>query len=152
MYKTVDYYTTYGDLKRRPVDLYLFNFTSEFSTSIFTNPFPIEGRGASHSDDLLYLFRYKAYDHLFTREAPENEMKNFFVRFMVDYVKRGESLLNKAAPCRREDMETGFCEYLDIQRDTRRTPDGVRISAKSDFDMDMVNFNKEIDRIVAEGQ
>lgn len=152
MYKTVDYYTTYGDLDRMPVDLYLFNFTSQFSTSIFTNPFPIEGRGASHSDDLLYLFRYKAYDPLFTREAPEIEMKNFIVRYMVEYVKHGVSALNKASPCRRGDMENGFCEYLDIQRNNGKNPNRLKVSVKSDFDMEMVNFNKEIDRIVVHGQ
>ena len=144
MYKTVDYYTRYGDLKRRPVDLYRFNFTSDFSAALLTNPYPIEGRGASHGDDLLYLFRFKALDAFFVRGRPERKMKDLFVHFMVDYVRFGRSHLNEAR-CRRSDMRDGICEYMDIQRSAR---DRVRITASNDYNMEMVEVNEEIDRIV----
>lgn len=148
MYKTVQYYSRYAHLEKRPVDLYLFNFTAPFSTSFLTNPYPIEERGASHTDELLYLFRFKIFDDDFERNTPENDMKNFFVRYIVDYVKFGRNPLNKARPCRRQDMVRGFCEYLDIQRDYSETPNAVQLSTSNQFEMGMVKVHKLVDQLI----
>lgn len=148
MYRTVELYSRYGDLQERPVDIYHFNFTAPFSTSFLTNPYPIQERGASHTDDLLYLFRFKALDQYFVRGEPENQMKDFYVRLMVDYIKYGRSRLNIARSCRRRDMRRDFCEYLDIQRDYSRSPVQAHVTAKSSYNLAMVQLWKLVDVIV----
>lgn len=151
MYKTVDYYTRYGNLEKRPVSLYRFNFTSSISTSTLTNPYPIEGRGASHSDDLLYLFRVRLFDKAFRGHSPESGMKDYFVRLIVDYVRDGESSLQShVSPCRRQDMAEGFCEYLDIQRDFSVAPNRVQVAATNEFDLGMVKVHRLVDRMISE--
>lgn len=149
MYKTVRMYTAYGNLKERPVDLYHFNFTSSFSLATTLDPlYPFTDRGASHFDDLLYLFRFRLFDPFFKRDVAENEMKDFHVKLMVDYVRHGESRLNIARPCRRKDMQRGFCEYLDIQRDRNNVGNQVDVTTNNRFDMPMVAINKLIDQIM----
>lgn len=150
MYKTVEYFTRYASLRKTPVNLYLFNFTSAISTSSITNPFAIEGRGASHSDDLLYLFRAKIFDQAFSGRTPESEMKDYFVRLVVDYVKFGNSPLNHVQSCTRQDMERGFCEYLEIQRDLSAIPNRVQVSASKEFDLKMVQFYRYLDKLIAQ--
>lgn len=152
MYKTVDYYMRYANEKRRPVDLYHFNFTAPFSLSFLTNPFPIGEKGASHMDDLLYLFRFKIFDNVFVRGAPENEMKDFFVRYIVDYVKEGVADSYGVRSCSSRQMERRFCEYLDIQRDYSVNPNAVKLSASNKFDLQMVQTLKVVDRMLAQLQ
>lgn len=146
----MDYYTQYADLKHEPVNIYLFNFTTPFSLSILTNTYPVQERGASHFDDLMYLFRFRAFDGLFKRGVPENEMKDLYVRFIVDYVRYGKSSLYRADPCQRRDMNWGFCDYMDIQRNYRVTPNRPKISASNWFDMRMVEMYRELDKIIAQ--
>lgn len=147
MYKTVEYYTKYADLRENPVHLYKFNFTSSFSTSFITNPIPIQERG-SHMVDLLYLFRYKAFDSLFQREEPEIKMKDYFVEFVTDYVTIGSSQLYKANRCRKIDMDYGFCDYLNIQRNNSITPNIVNVSVSNFFEIGMVKAKKEVDLLL----
>lgn len=152
LYKTVDYYTRHGNLKKHPVSLYRFNFTSSVSTSILTNPYPIQGRGASHADNLLYLFRARVFEGTSSSSAgqpsPETAMKDYFVRLVVDYVSEGGShLLSLVRPCRRQDMAKGFCEYLDIQRDFSVTPNRVQVAATDDFDLEMVKVQRVVDQM-----
>lgn len=149
MYKTVADYVQYADLKEDPVDLYHFNFTTPFSFCVTSNPYPIAEKGACHSDDLMYLFSFKVFDGVFVRDEPENEMKNYFVRYIVDYVKYGLTPLNRARPCRPSAMKRGFCEYTDIQRDYTTMPNKVKASVSNQFDMQMVKFNQYIDRLIA---
>lgn len=146
----MDYYTQYGDLKHDPVNIYHFNFTTPFSLSILTNDVPVNERGASHIDDLLYLFRFRAFDSVFKRLQPEKQMKDLYVRFIVDYVRYGESDLYTAKQCRRRDMNYGFCEYLDIQRKYSVVPNRVMFSAAKQFDMKMVAAYKEVDKLKAQ--
>lgn len=146
LYQTVKDYTQCGNVQKRPVDLYLFNFTSSFSLSGLTNPFPIDtNRGASHADDLLYLFRFKKLDPVFTRGGPENDMKDYYVRFIVDYVKHGIRYSEKLRRCSIEFMDDGFCDYLNIQR----KDDQVNVAISHEFDLEMVNVLKQADDIAA---
>ena len=146
LYQTVELYSRYGDLKTRPMHLYLFNFTSQISTAPFTNPFPIEGRGASHADDLLYLFRNRLFDAAFEGVTPESGMRDLFVSLLVDYVTKGGSSLHVAGPCRREDLQRGFCRYLDIQRVFRASPSRVQLSSSSSFDLRMVPIHRLVEQ------
>lgn len=154
MFETVEQYSRYGNLRQRPVHLYRFNFTSLISWSQFTNPHPIEGRGASHADDLLYLFRTRLFDAAFAnRNSPESAMRDFFVKFIGDYVKTGRSRLNEhVRSCNRRRMEEGICEYLDIQRDFSVTPNRVQVAASDEFDLEMVKVYKRVDEMIAELQ
>lgn len=147
IYKTVKYYTRYADLRRHPVDQYKFNFTSSFSFSLLTSSYPVEGRGASRGDDLLYLFPMKLIEPLLFREAPEVAMKDFWVRFMVDYAVHGRHYLTTKR-CRKEDMEKGNCEFTDIQRDFSKEPNGVRVSTSTAIDLDEVRANEAVDCLV----
>lgn len=149
MYQTVEYFTRYSNPKINPLSVYRFNYTSTISTSTATNPFPINGRGASHADDLLYLFRTRLFDAAFTDNSPENEMKNYFVRFIVDYVKKGTSPLNHVGPCRRQDKANRFCEYLDIQRDSSVSPNRIQVAATNEFDLKMVQLHKYVDQMIS---
>lgn len=99
-------------------------------------------------DDLLYLFRYKAFDSLFERGDPETKMKDYFVDFVTDYVTIGSSQLYKANRCRKIDMDYGFCDYLDIQRDYSSTPNKVNVSVSNFFEIAMVKANKEVDLLL----
>lgn len=142
LYRTVRDYTQCGNVKKRPVDLYLFNFTSSFSLSGVTNPFPIDlTRGASHVDDLLYLFRFKSLDPVFKRGAAENDMKDYYVRYMVNYMKQGVKYSEKLRRCSIEYMDEGFCDYLSIQRED----DEVAVSVSNHFDLEMVKVLKQVD-------
>lgn len=149
MYKTVEFYTQYANVRKYPVDLYHFNFTAKFSLAALTNPFPIEERGASHMDELLYLFRFKYFDPLFNRGQAELEMKDYFVRFIVDYVKHGMGNNYLVRGCTRKAMDKGFCEYLNIQRDYSQTPNKVKISVANNIDLGMVESMKAADRLSA---
>lgn len=148
MYKTVEYYTKYADLRENPVHLYKFNFTSSFSTSCITNSYTTERNGASHMDALLYLFRFKAFDEYFEREEPETKMKDYSVEFVTDYVTIGSSQLYTAKPCRKIDMDYGFCDYLNIQRNKSITPNKVNVSVSNFFEIEMVKANKEVDLLL----
>lgn len=142
LYKTTVQYTQCGNVKKRPVDIYLFNFTSDFTLSFLTNPFPLGGKGASHADDLLYLFRFKRFDPIFRRRRPENEMKDYFVRYIVDYMKHGIKYSDDYHRCSIEFTENGFCNYLDIQR----TNDKVDVKVSEDYDL-ALDVLREADRI-----
>lgn len=74
-------------------------------------------------------------------------MKDLMVRYLVDYVRHGYSRLQKARDCRPWDMYDGFCEYLDIQRDNRKTPNRVRWTKSRQFDMEMVRVLKLVDKL-----
>lgn len=140
-------YTQYANVRKFPVDLYYFNFTSSFSLTNLIIPFPVEERGASHMDDLLYLFRFKLADPLFNRGVPENEMKDYYVRFIVDYVKHGMKDNYFVRGCTRKAMDKGFCEYLEIQRDYSQTPNNVKISVSNAVDLGMIKALKAADRL-----
>lgn len=147
MYKTVEYYTRYADLRRNPVDQYNFNFTSSSSFSVLSSAYPVDGRGASHGDDLLYLFPMEKIQSLLFREAPEVEMKDYWVRFLVDYAIYGRTFMTTRR-CRRSDMMRGNCEFTDIQRDFSKTPNTVRISTSDKIDLAEVKAHKAVDYLL----
>lgn len=125
----------------------MFNFTTPFSLAAITNPFPIEERGTSHMDELLYVFRFKAFDPLFRRGAAENEMKDYWTRFIVDYAKYGMKDSYFVKGCTRRAMDRGICEYLEIQRDYSKTPNTKKIFANDDFDTEIVDVYRKADRL-----
>lgn len=147
MYRTVEQYLRYGDLGSSPVDLYHFNFTASFSIGYLTSPSdPIGEKGASHIDDLLYLFSFKLFGPQFKRGIPETRMKDIFVELIVDYVRGRWNHPTKT--CRRESFKRSFCEYVDIQRDYKVTPNKVKLSISNQFDLEMVRFYKDIERMM----
>lgn len=112
-------------------------------------PYPFAARGPSHSDDLLYLFPWKVLDQSFQRGEAENEMRDFLVRFIVDYVTGGEGDERESFGCDADAMEQGLCLYLDIQRDYNVTPNTVTVSEKRSLvNLQMVKRIQEIDRII----
>lgn len=148
LYRTVEQYTGYGDLNKNPVDVYLFNFTSSFSTASLSGPYDVMQRGASHNDELLYLFSFNSLGSRFVRGAAENQMKDHFVQFIVDYAKNGSRLPTR--PCRHEDFQDGFCEYLNIQRNFSITPNQVSLSVSRAFDLEMVRFISNLERVLGQ--
>lgn len=148
-YKTVDYFTRCADLQRTPVDQYHFNFTNPFSTALLTNPIPIMGRGASHTDDMLYLFPYSVFGSMVVRGVHENAMKDYWVRFIVDYVKYGrdsEQIVTRR--CRHRDMQRGYCEYMDVQGGYSRTPSNFSVSVLNAIDWEMIKAHEQVERLM----
>lgn len=147
MWKMVKEYTQCGNVEKRPVDLYFFNFTSAFSLSQFSNPYPNEGKGAAHTDEQLYLFRYKDLDMEFKRGSAEKDMKDYFVRYIVNYVTQGVKYSGKLKRCSIEFLEDdGFCDYLNIQRKN----DNVDVTVSNKFYPEMIKALQKVDRIISQ--
>lgn len=145
MYKTVEYYTRYDYLRRNPVDQY--NFNSYTSFSVLRSGFRVEGRVASHADDLFYLFPMKVIEPLLFRKAPKVEMKDYWVHFTVDYAIQGRELWSTRR-CRRSDMMRGNGEFTDIHRSFSKTANTVRVSTSDKIDLAEVKAHKAVDYLL----
>lgn len=97
-------------------------------------------------DDLLYLFRYKLLDTVFKRGVAEDQMKDYFVHYIVDYVKQGVKYSEELRRCSIETLNNeGFCDYLKIQR----KDDKVDVTVSNRFDLKMVKVFDEVQSTTA---
>lgn len=137
-------YLGYGNYKKRPVDLLLFNFTSTFSTSILTNPYTKLMNGASHSDVLLYLFTYPIFEEEFEREVPEEKAKNLMVSLVSQYMTTGFSYDEVYPRCKPSGVKDRFCDYMLVER----SGDNLVFTASDEFDMEAVKVLNKVDVIM----
>lgn len=146
MYKTAEYYTQYANVKKNPVDFFLFNFTSSFSTAeLFNENVNLEA-GASHLDSLLYLFRWSVVDPLFRREVAEAKASKFLVKTFIDFAKYGVKYSNEVHRCTARKMNRGFCDFLLLAREQ---PNGLDVSYDDSFDMESVAALNEVTAIAS---
>lgn len=146
LYKTAQYYTQYANVKKNPVDLMLFNFTSTYSAAaLFNDPKNVDTeKGASYFDSYLYLFRWAYLDSIFKRGKAEAEAAKFFVKTLIDYAKRGVKYSNDIQRCTYKDMDDRLCDYLLL---LRKDPNGIEVTHNSWFDMGSVYTLRAVERI-----
>lgn len=146
VYKTAEYYTQYADVRKNPVDFFLFNYTSSFSFSALFNTNVNLEAGAGHSDSLLYLFRWGVFDPLFRRGAADAKASKFLVKYLINYAKSGVKYSEEVRRCTAEQMDGSFCDFLYL---ARKEPNGISVTYDNGFDLGSVAALNEVQTIAS---
>lgn len=148
-YKTAEYYTQYANVKKNPVDLFLFNFTSSYSAAeLFNNPDNVfHDKGASYFDSYLYFFRWSYLDSVFRRGKAENEAAKYLIGAFIEFAKHGVKYSDELKRCTYKAMaKDGFCDYRLL---LRKDPNGIQVNYNNWFDLDSVRTLRVVERIAS---
>lgn len=144
---TIKLYTQYANVKKNPVDLFLFNYTTSYSISQLFNKYADPKRGSSHMDIELFIFKRSAIEPPFIRNKSDMEATRFTVKSLVSYVKKGIKYSDDYPRCTAENMEGRWCDYLLLQR---KEPSGVEVTYNNYFDMDALKAVEEMNELAAD--
>lgn len=148
IYDTVKLYTQYANVKKNPVDLFLFNYTTSFSISELFNEYADPKRGAGHLDIELFIFKRAAVEPPFIRDKSDMEVTRFIVKSIIQYVKQGMKYSEDYPRCTAKNMDGRWCDYLLLQR--KRKSGGFLLTHDNYFDMDALKAVHDANEIASE--
>lgn len=126
-------YTKYADVKKNPVDLFLFNYTTSFSIAQLFNDYVNLKAGPAHMDIELFIFKRLAIEPPFVRDKSDMETTRFVVKSIIQYIKKGMKYSDDYTRCTAKKIDGRWCDYVVMQR---KKPSGVYLTYDNYFDLD----------------